>query len=488
MATFIFLMSRVIFEPVSILILIKTVSWWKNRYIGKQEKQPFNKTQLIQNSLIATLLIVVLNIVSILIYSSMTTLVPNGNLFADMAKINARPSLEMASLMEIMSINDSFSVICYTLVISFFLLQSLRQMQQSGKVFLGYSGLLLAFTFILTLFSIFLEINVDPETLGPWGEIFYLTMPLRFVQDTFWQTGTPVVISDLFPFQFLIMRTALLNANLDGNIVLLILAYPFYLLRAFVNFALWGFFLFYIKKDFRTFNLLKENQLVDQTTYSSFSETITWNILKNFGSLTLFVNYDIQIPLENKTQLQPMIEILKNSLTAKELLSMISFAEQANVVMFKLLMKLKYISWWTPEFSNTYERAQLSGLYTLYSDGRDLLYYNFSKEKKNEVDPGLVSGMFSAITSFIQETTKSTDLLRTIDNGNTKVILEYSKKFPIFAAIFSNKETIEIRTALQNFIKEFENSHSKVLGNWNGDMSFFDNDKVLVEKYFKDFI
>ena len=136
----------------------------------------------------------------------------------------------------------------------------------------------------------------------------------------------------------------------------------------------------------------------------------------------------------------------------------------------------------------TFERAELTGLYTLYTDGRDLVYYNFKKERGIQVDPGLVPGMFSAITSFIQETTKSSDMLRVIDSGEIKVLLEYSKKLEFFVALFADSETSEIRTALRNFLQEFEKTYAKPLSNWNGDMSFFAHALEIVEKHFHEFI
>ncbi len=49
--------------------------------------------------------------------------------------------------------------------------------------------------------------------------------------------------------------------------------------------------------------------------------------------------------------------------------------------LLRYLTKNQYISWWKPEFTDTFERAELTGLYTLYTDGRDLVYYNFKKER-----------------------------------------------------------------------------------------------------------
>jgi hypothetical protein len=156
--------------------------------------------------------------------------------------------------------------------------------------------------------------------------------------------------------------------------------------------------------------------------------------------------------------------------------------------MLKYLSGKNYISWWAPEFGYEYERATLDGLYILYSDGRDLFYQNFNKEQGITVEPALVSGMFSAITSFIQETTRTSEKVAAIDSGNKKVILEYSQVFSIFAAIFADRETTDIRLALKNSLLEFEKRHKDVLRNWNGNMDFFKDDEDIIERNFAEFL
>ena len=70
----------------------------------------------------------------------------------------------------------------------------------------------------------------------------------------------------------------------------------------------------------------------------------------------------------------------------------------------------------------------------------------------------------------------------------TRHRLEYSKRFPVFAALFADRETSEIRTALRILLDTFQNTHTNILGNWNGDMSYFEKDKTLIEQHFKEFL
>ena len=134
-----------------------------------------------------------------------------------------------------------------------------------------------------------------------------------------------------------------------------------------------------------------------------------------------------------------------------------------------------------PEFSNTFEKVEKQGLYVIYNDGRDL--FNYPVVKEELVDPGLIAGMFSALTSFIKETTKSTQLLKTIDHGDITILLEYGLNF--FGALFiKGNQTSEIREQLMEFISKFERKHRELLPNWNGMLAPFRDDNLLVKEIF----
>jgi hypothetical protein len=135
------------------------------------------------------------------------------------------------------------------------------------------------------------------------------------------------------------------------------------------------------------------------------------------------------------------------------------------------------------EFSYIYEKAEKQGLYIIYDDGRGIFDYNFSKEFSH--DPGIISGMFSAITSFIKETTKSQELLKTIDHGDITILIEYGKR--IFGALFiKGKQTTEARSSLIEFVTKFEAKYADVLADWSGALIYFKEDNQLVESIFKE--
>jgi len=279
----------------------------------------------------------------------------------------------------------------------------------------------------------------------------------------------------------------------------LILASPFLWLRQISAFALWGFFFFFIKKRFLTKSFVKENKRVERITFAGRQMQLSLSQFRNHPEYYLTPNSRNSKKTKSYSQdQQNFLSFLKDGQLIQSIIGYIdektkdggekcSDLKKEQFELILNLIKQGELLCWIPEFQIQYERAELRGLYILYSDGRDLFYFNF-KPEKDEVDPGLVSGMFSAISSFIQETTKSNDLLRTIDSGEIKVILEYSKQFPVFAALFADRETSEIRTALRILLDSFQHMHSRVLSNWNGDMSYFEKDKSLIDEHFKEFL
>ena len=114
-------------------------------------------------------------------------------------------------------------------------------------------------------------------------------------------------------------------------------------------------------------------------------------------------------------------------------------------------------------------------------DGRSVFTHNFKDE--STVEPALVAGLFSAITSFAKETVKSEKLLRTIDHGDVVLMIEYGQY--VFSAIFADKNSVELRNKLASFVKEFEQIHDDELPNCLGDTSPFADDWQLVNEIFE---
>ncbi|MHA1721201.1 MAG: hypothetical protein ACTSWX_12840 [Promethearchaeota archaeon] len=503
MGAFIFIVFLRVFEPISILIFLKLIYWRKNQLEHKKTKESHineeistnhktlekgskeskeniktkisNNTLVISYSIIAAVIGILIRFVTLYLKQIIATAVENGTNFLNLSLVAETPNLNIIFITELLTFIDSLHIIIVMLVIAYFFAKSVQLNAFSGiSVFF--------FCLFLSLASMVLYL-LDPN-------LYAILSPTYIGPDAQWVTSAPINL-EIFNFNFLTMRTGFMNADFSNNIVLFILAIPFIVLRAFVSFILYGYLIAFINKKFITKTIVKEEKFVERTTYSSIQEMVTFKDFQKHPEYLITIK-DIDTSEIKDPKLKNLLLTLENNngLTGQELISLYNSLYESNNLhdLLKDLTEKKVISWWVPEFSFTHEKARLDGLYILYIDGRDLFYYNFRKDQGSPVDPALVSGMFSALTGFIQETTKSSDLLRGIDSGDKKVILEYSEKYPFFTAIFADRETATIRLALKSTIKEFEKKHADILENWNGNMGFFANDAVIVETHFKEFL
>ena len=95
--------------------------------------------------------------------------------------------------------------------------------------------------------------------------------------------------------------------------------------------------------------------------------------------------------------------------------------------------------------------------------------------------------MFSAITSFVKEMTKSTEALKKIDHGDITILIEYGNR--IFGALFiKGTQSSEVRAPLKEFLQKFVERYKDILKNWTGALVHFNDDEnnKLVEDIFKE--
>lgn len=109
----------------------------------------------------------------------------------------------------------------------------------------------------------------------------------------------------------------------------------------------------------------------------------------------------------------------------------------------------------------------------------------FSKTFSKEMDPDntfLLAGAFSAVTSLIEETTKST--------GNVEAIMLQGKELRLInrkgciCALLVEFTTQASEWALEKFTTEFEQRFEEELLNFEGNISQFDSAEDIVKKFF----
>jgi len=241
----------------------------------------------------------------------------------------------------------------------------------------------------------------------------------------------------------------------------------------------------YYKKDFNVKNVPLDEKFVERKIFSSEKifltyddynqDTIQYLITKN-------KNIALEGPEQDREEIKNILQALENDKLLKDIKPVDSEQVKKLYYTLKYLFSTNQICVWSPEFSYIFEKVEKQGLYIIYTDGRGVYDYPFKKEVLH--DPGLISGMFTAITSFIKETTKSTQLLKTIDHGDISILIEYGEF--VFAALFVKGSSAEVRSQLKSFVKRFEAKHLGVLPDWSGTLAPFGEDNLLVEEIFKE--
>ncbi|MHA1786130.1 MAG: hypothetical protein ACTSVY_09960 [Candidatus Helarchaeota archaeon] len=114
------------------------------------------------------------------------------------------------------------------------------------------------------------------------------------------------------------------------------------------------------------------------------------------------------------------------------------------------------------------------------SDGRPFYTYSFGGKIE---DPTLISGMLTAVSSFVKEAIKSkSDQLSVLDQKDKKVIIvsgEYSN-----VVIISEINISIIRKKAEEFIVAFEKQYRKIISSWSGETKPFKGTERLILKYF----
>lgn len=293
-------------------------------------------------------------------------------------------------------------------------------------------------------------------------------------------------------------------SNVPVNFVpiLEISSLPFRFLQYISTILLYGLIVFLAKPEFLTVKF-EDDSTVEKIVYSERLTPLTLaEIAKTPNDFAISRNFGLGDENEVKggftvTQIEESIyqlgigahiiqyiqeaPITFQDLQEESLLSIEEILDFFDEISKIQLSKAKPFLIFNREFGFTYEEANLDSLHVMMVDGRSVFTHNFKDE--STVEPALVAGLFSAITSFAKETVKSEQLLRTIDHGDVVLMIEYGQY--VFSAIFADKNSVELRTKLATFVKEFEDRHEQDLDGWLGDTSPFADDWMLVNEIFE---
>jgi len=179
--------------------------------------------------------------------------------------------------------------------------------------------------------------------------------------------------------------------------------------------------------------------------------------------------------------LLPIVEFFKTkTYTFRELKEKLGMPDEKLKKIIQYLYENYIIDIYDCEFKIVTPAPVIEGIYIVNTDGIALYSQSFGEVK---VEPLLISGMLSAITSFVKETTSSQQYLQAIDHGDVVLMIEYGDGF--FVTLLANRETPELRMRLREFVKHFQERYGEVLKKWTGDPDEFKGTEQLVKEIFE---
>lgn len=451
MATFIFVLFLKIFEPISIIIFIKLLDWWKNRDKAKVKLDSTSIGLNIFYSLIAIgVYLGIYYVISIFIFEPYLSdiQIQNASNYA-----YPTPSLYGSIGFELLILLGFVNVLVSLVIFVLFLSNSLKFIKKKPITFIIYLP-------VIIIMSLFLAGTTE-----------------------YWITGQ-VSTTQIFGFEFFTLRSASFSADLHG--ILSILSTPYTSTRYIFNILLWSLFLYYIRKDFKSKNVSVDTRHLEKILFSDMSNFLSYDDYNEVKQNYLIyrkediTDYEIN---KDREEVKNILILLETEKLLSEIIPTDEKEKHRFYFTLKYLFNNGHIKIYQTEFSYTFEKVEKQGLYIIYDDGRGIFDYAFLD--KYDQDPNLIAGMFSAITSFIKETTKSQDLLKTIDHGDITILIEYGTR--IFGALFiKGKQSTDIREKLKLFITQFESKYTQVLEDWSGALIHFKDDHKLVEEIFKE--
>jgi len=281
-----------------------------------------------------------------------------------------------------------------------------------------------------------------------------------------------------------------------GGQFLGILSIPYNVLHPFAILMTYGAVLFLARRKFQAKTQIGKEKTQYKTIYSDMAHLPSKSEMERKSKIILISASQIEeaslkqqidekvANIENGSQLYQAVVSKERSLEELNLetgLKTTRIQEILDELTFDLEVPFNQIfTLLHKEFSYSFKEVTIDSLHVMMLDGRALLSHTFAAESL--VEPALVAGLFSAITSFAKEAVRSEQLLKTIDHGDVVLTIEYAKH--VFAAIFADSTSTELRKKLTSFLTDFEKRHGKTLPMWLGDLEVFYGDIQIVKEVF----
>jgi hypothetical protein len=474
MMTVIFAILLPIFEPFGSLVLIKTISAIGKFKPKERLKRIFNRSTLsalVIGFTVATMALLIEDLVSIAASTTIPSYLGSED-YSLLARVGASVSfsdeLIFVRLFLVFSLEDILELVLISVIIFWFVRELSIPVFETVFFVAIFSTL-----YTITLYVMGYSLEIVPGLIA--------VNPMYF-----WVTGVPATMTAP-GFELLASRLGTLAFS--GPLVAA--AAPFLSLSPMLLLLLFVYALKYRKNPLVISREVKEETMVERA-YTNVSLMPSYKELKNSAKSFAFKYAQIksQAPLPNdmiaetREEIQKLIgEFPKDAFVdISALVDGTGLKEKRVHDLLRYLVSVRAVRAYKLEVESVTYRAAPQSLFVATTEGLDVFSYTFGTLK---IDPALISGMLTAIISFVKEATRSRQSLRTIEHGDVVLVVEYGKY--VFASIVTDQETPDIRLRLRKFLDKFEARHVDVLSKWTGHLPDIEKDKKLAESIFEQF-
>lgn len=468
MMTVIFAFLLPLFEPIGSLVLIKAID-----AIGRfKPKERLNRI-FNRRTLSALFLGFVVASASLLIHYIVTLITSPPPSYFNLSSIGTSPvsfadELVFIRLFMVVGSVDILELFLISIILFWFTRELAAPVFETAMFVAVFS----------TIYSVVLYAAGSSLEIAPSLVAFNISY--------FWVTGVP---STMYApgFDLLASRLGTLpfTGPLVGGAALFLSLSPMLLLLLFV------YALRYWKSPLVISREVGEENIVERA-YSNISVMPSYSELKSSprGFAFGYEHMRKQSPLPDNITAETTEDMQKiiGSLSKDGLVDISALVEGTKLKEKRVYELLKYLvsgrivrAYEVEVESVTYKAAPQS-LFITTTVGLDVFNYTFGNLK---IDPALISGMLTAIISFVKEATRSRQFLRTIEHGDVVLVVEYGKY--VFATVVTDQETPDLRNKLRTFLDNFEKRHADVLSKFTGQLPDVEKDKKVAESIFKQF-
>jgi MinD-like ATPase involved in chromosome partitioning or flagellar assembly len=134
------------------------------------------------------------------------------------------------------------------------------------------------------------------------------------------------------------------------------------------------------------------------------------------------------------------------------------------------------------------EGTPIALFFTDKSSGESMYYYFFGKAEDEMKNPALITAALNSIALMVSETAGRPGDLRSIDNGNTKIILRKGKR--IIGILYSPTENDFLADLLSQCVIRFEKEYKEAIDDFSktGRLGGFTGASKIIEDIFEQFI